>query len=232
MEAIRIFHGSTTAVTEGFGSYHSRATVMGGSAVLMAAKELKDEIAKRLGKEVVALKDIDLKSVAPISVESTYANTRHTYSYGTAAAHVAVDPRTGHVRVLDYVVTQDMGRVINPLTANGQVIGALVQGLGGALLEHLQYDESGQFLTASLADYLLPSATDFPNLRAVVIEHAPTNIGLMGGAKGASEGGLISVGGVIANAVASALSPLGVQPRSLPLSPPKVWELIQAARKA
>jgi carbon-monoxide dehydrogenase large subunit len=230
MEAIRIFHGSTTGVTEGFGSYHSRATVMGGSALLLAAKELKDQIAKRLGKEV-PLKDVDLKSVAPLSVESTYANTRHTYSYGTAAAHVAVDPKTGHVRVIDYVVVQDMGRVINPLTARGQVIGALVQGLGGAFLEHLQYDQDGQFLTASLADYLLPSATDFPNLRAIVLEHARTDIGLMGGAKGASEGGLISVGGVIGNAVGAALAPLGVVPRALPLSPPKIWELINSGRR-
>jgi carbon-monoxide dehydrogenase large subunit len=230
MESIRIFHGSTTGVTEGFGSYHSRATVMGGSAVLLAAKALKDQIVKRLGKEV-PLKDVDLKSLAPLSVESTYSNTRHTYSYGTAAAHVAVDPKTGHVRLIDYVVVQDMGRVINPLTANGQVIGALVQGLGGAFLEHLQYDDNGQFLTASLADYLLPSATDFPNLRAVVLEHSPTDIGLLGGAKGASEGGLISVGGVIANAVGAALAPLGAVPRELPLSPPRVWELIRAARR-
>ena len=230
MEAIRIFHGSTTGVTEGFGSYHSRSTVMGGSALLLAAKALKDQIAKRLGKEV-PLKDVDLKSVAPLSVESTYANTRHTYSYGTAAAHVAVDPKTGHVRLIDYVVVQDMGRVINPLTARGQVIGALVQGLGGAFLEHLQYDQDGQFLTASLADYLLPSATDFPNLRAIVLEHARTDIGLMGGAKGASEGGLISVGGVIGNAVGAALAPLGVVPRALPLSPPAVWKLIQDANR-
>jgi carbon-monoxide dehydrogenase large subunit len=249
MEAIRIFHGSTTAVSEGFGSYHSRATVMGGSALLLAADALKEKLreaaAKRLGcssseveirdglKAAYRGKSLSLEDLAKdgISVESTYANTRHTYSYGTAAAHVAVDPRTGHVRVIDYVVVQDMGRVINPLTANGQVIGALVQGLGGALLEHLQYDEDGQFLTASLADYLLPSASDFPSLRAVVMEHSPTDIGLMGGAKGASEGGLISVGGVIANAVAAALAPLGVEPRSLPLSPPRVWELIQTAAR-
>ncbi len=247
MESIRIFHGSTTGVTEGFGSYHSRATVMGGSAVLMAADALKERLreaaARRLGCSAneIELQDglkasyggkfVTLKDMAAdgISVESTYANTRHTYSYGTAAAHVAVDPRTGHVKLVDYVVVQDMGRVINPLTANGQVIGALVQGLGGALLEHLQYDENGQFLTASLADYLLPSATDFPSLRAVVLEHSPTNIGLLGGAKGASEGGLISAGGVIANAVGAALAPLGVEPRSLPLSPPKVWQLIQDA---
>ena len=72
------------------------------------------------------------------------------------------------MQIVDYVVVQDVGRAINPLTLRGQVIGSLVQGLGGAMLEHLQYDEQGQFLTGSLADYLLPTATDFPNLRCFV----------------------------------------------------------------
>jgi carbon-monoxide dehydrogenase large subunit len=236
MERIRIFHGSTTGVTEGFGSYHSRATVMGGSAVLLAAREIKEKVAARLGRpsQEIDLEKADLRALAAdgISAEATYANTRHTYSYGAAAAHVTVDPKTGQVRLLDYVVVQDMGRVINPLTAHGQLLGALVQGLGGAFLEHLQYDRDGQFLSASLADYLLPSATDFPSLRGVVMAHAPTDIGLMGGAKGASEGGLISVGGVIGNAVAAALAPLGVEPRRLPLTPPAVWEAIQSARRS
>ena len=220
MDRIRIFHGSTTGVTEGFGSYHSRATVMGGSAVLLAAQALKEKVP-----------DLRKPPTQAVTVEATYANTRHTYSYGAAAAHVAVDPKTGHVRLIDYVVVQDMGRVINPLTAHGQLVGALVQGLGGAFLEHLQYDQDGQFLTASLADYLLPSATDFPSLRGIVMQHAPTDIGLMGGAKGASEGGLISVGGVIGNAIAAALAPLGAEPRSLPLSAPRVWELIKSAAR-
>ncbi len=229
MEGIRIFHGSTTCVTEGFGSFHSRSTVMSGSAVLLAAKELKDEIAKRLGKEV-PLKDVDLKSVAPLSVESTFHNHRHTYANGACAAHVSVDPRTGHVRLIDYVTVEDIGRIVNPLLATGQIVGAVVQGLGGALLEHLQYDENGQFLTASLADYLLPSATDFPSVRAFVLEDSPSPINPLG-TKGAGEGGIVSVGGVIANAVGAALAPLGAVPRALPLSPPRVWQIIQDARK-
>ena len=73
-----------------------------------------------------------------------------------------MDARTGHVEVLDYVTVEDVGRIINPLTANGQAVGAVVQGLGGTLLEHLQYDEHGQFLTASLADYLMPTAAGLP----------------------------------------------------------------------
>jgi aerobic carbon-monoxide dehydrogenase large subunit len=104
-----------------------------------------------------------------------------------------------------------------------------VQGLGGAFLEHFVYDADGQLLTGSFADYLLPTASDFPHIRAVTLEDKPSPNNPLG-AKGAGEGGIIPVAGVIANAVAAALSPLGVEPRELPLSPPRVWELIRAAR--
>ena len=105
-----------------------------------------------------------------------------------------------------------------------------MQGLGGAFLEHLVYDEEGQLLTGSLADYLVPTASDFPHLRALVLESHPSPINPLG-AKGAGEGGIIPVGGVIANAVADALASLGVEPRDLPLSPSRVWQLVQDARK-
>jgi carbon-monoxide dehydrogenase large subunit len=209
MEKIRVLHGSTTHLKEGFGAFHSRSVVMGGSAILDAAKKLKESGAR--------------------SAEGTFAGHLHTYSYGAAAAHVAVDPRTGHVQLVDYVMVEDIGRVINPLTANGQAVGAVVQGLGGALLEHLQYDAEGQFLTASLADYLLPGADDFPSIRAIITGNSPSPNNPLG-AKGAGEGGIVPVGGVVANAVAAALAPLGVEPRALPLSPPRVWELVNARR--
>jgi carbon-monoxide dehydrogenase large subunit len=125
------------------------------------------------------------------------------------------------------MAVEDVGRIINPLTLHGQTVGAIVQGLGGALLENLAYDGDGQFLAGSLADYLLPTATDFPVIRAHALEEhrAPHN---PLGAKGAGEGGIIPVGGVIANAVANAL---GVEPNVLPLSPPRVWELMQGGAK-
>src|SRR5207245_7269698 len=116
----------------------------------------------------------------------------------------------------------------NPLTLDGQATGAIVQGLGGAFLEHLAYDEEAQLLTGSLADYLLPTAGDFPKVRVVMLELEPSPNNPLG-AKGAGEGGAIPVGGVVANAVAAALGPLGVEPRELPLSPPRVWQLIQTA---
>ncbi|MDC7787147.1 xanthine dehydrogenase family protein molybdopterin-binding subunit [Rhodoplanes sp. TEM] len=245
MSAVTLRHGSTTLVTEGFGSNHSRSTVMGGSAILVAAEallaELRTVAAAELGGAATDVRIADgvvhgaagqrpLSAFAGLSVERTYHNTKYTYSYGTHAAHVAVDPRTGHVEVIDYVTVEDVGRVINPATLHGQVIGAVVQGLGSVFLEHLVYDETGQLLTGSLADYLVPTATDVPRIRGVSLglERCPNN---PLGAKGAGEGGLIATGGVIANAVAAALRSFGVEPNHLPLSPPRVWRLIQEARR-
>jgi len=243
-----VFHGSTTHVKEGFGSFSSRSTVMGGSAVIAAAANLKAAIraaaAKHLGcaPEDIAVDSgqatgpgrasVALAALAAegISAEGTYASNKRTYSYGAHAAHVAIDPGTGQVAVIDYVGVEDVGRIVNPLTLHGQTVGAIVQGLGGALLEHLVYDEDGQLLTGSLADYLMPTASDFPRIHVLALEQKPTPHNPLG-AKGAGEGGIIPVGGVLANAVAAALASLGVEPRELPLSPPRVWQLIQAAKQ-
>jgi carbon-monoxide dehydrogenase large subunit len=173
---------------------------------------------------------IDLKELAGLSAAGTYASNKRTYSYGAHAAYVAVDPRTGYVELIDYLAVEDVGRIINPLTLHGQCVGAVVQGLGGAFLEHFIYDENGQLLTGSFADYLMPTASDFPNIRATALELKPAPHNPLG-AKGAGEGGIIPVGGVVANAVAAALSSFGVQPHELPLSPPRVWQMIQDARR-
>jgi aerobic carbon-monoxide dehydrogenase large subunit len=241
-----VFHGSTDFVREGFGSYSSRSVVMGGSAIIDAAGKLRAAIrtaaARRLGCAAadVVLADgaargpkrsaIALGELAGdgLSAEGSYASAKRTYSYGAHAAHVAVDPRTGAVEVIDYVAVEDVGRIINPATLHGQAVGAIVQGLGGVFLEHLVYDEQAQLLTGSLADYLMPTASDFPVIRAVALEQKPAPHNPLG-AKGAGEGGIIPVGGVIANAIAAALRPLGVEPRELPLSPPRLWALIAAA---
>ena len=165
-------------------------------------------------------------SDTPLEVEAAFFNKKYTWAYGTQAAHVAVDPGTGHVKVIDYLSVEDVGRMINPLTLHGQAIGSIVQGLGGAFLEHLVYDENGQLLTGSFADYLLPTASDFPNIRSITLELKPCPNNPLG-AKGAGEGGLIPVGGIMANAVADALSHLNVQPMELPLSPPRIWQLVE-----
>jgi carbon-monoxide dehydrogenase large subunit len=221
---------------------------MGGSAILDAADKLREAIraaaAARLGCAPSEVEIVDgTKAVGPdgksvalaglaregIAAEGAFLNKKHTYTYGAHAAHVAVDPKLGHVELIDYVVVEDCGRIINPRTVHGQAVGSVVQGLGGAMMEHLIYDQDGQLLTGSLADYLIPTASDFPNIRAVVLENHPSPINPLG-AKGAGEGGIIAAGGVMANAVADALRTFGAQPRELPLTPTRVWELARAAR--
>ena len=163
---------------------------------------------------------------AGVSADGVFSSSKRTYSYGAHAAHVAVDPSTGEIEVLDYVAVEDVGRIINPATLHGQTLGAIMQGLGGTLLEHLIYDENGQLVTSTLADYLLPTADNFPSIRVFALEDHPAPHNPLG-AKGAGEGGTIPVGGVIANAVAAALSRFDVQPNALPLTPPRVWRLIR-----
>jgi aerobic carbon-monoxide dehydrogenase large subunit len=244
---IRIYHGSTSYLPEGFGSYGSRSTVMGGCAILLAAHALietfRTAAAQRLGVAAAVLnvaggvasapdgRKLTLHEAGALAADGTFSNQKATYTYGTAIAHVAVDPKTGQVEVIDYVVVDDVGRIINPLTLHGQVIGAAVQGLGSVFTEEIAYDENGQLMVGTLADYMIPVATDYPHLRAVSLELHPSPNNPLG-AKGAGEGGIIPVGGALANAVAAALRPLGVEPRQLPLTPPRIWQLIQDARSA
>jgi carbon-monoxide dehydrogenase large subunit len=242
LERIHVLHGSTTIVKEGFGSFHSRSTVMGGNAVLVAAEALKQEIKKTAGAhfgcspDEIAVGDACARfgerelsfaelGALGVSVEKSFSNSKHTYSYGAHAVHVAVDPGTGHVEILEYLTVEDVGKIINPATLHGQVIGSLVQGLGSVFLEEIVYDEQGQILTGSFADYLLPTACDFPRLKSISLGLRPCPNNPLG-AKGAGEGGLIAVGGAVSNAIAAALRHLDVQPHHLPLSPPRLWELI------
>ena len=249
MERIRVFHGSTTYLKQGWGSYGSRATVMGGSAVLDASKKLLDmfraSAAKRLDVAPESLtiaegvakaadgRSVPLAEVAgdQLEVDGSFKNSTPTYTYGAAMAHVAVDAGTGHVEVVDYVVVDDVGRIINSMTLHGQVMGAAVQGFGSVFSEELVYNSDGQLLVGSLADYLIPLASDYPVVRCVSMESFPSPTNPLG-AKGAGEGGIIPVGGVVANAVADALQSFGVQPKILPLSPSRVWELIEDARSS
>ena len=119
----------------------------------------------------------------------------------------------------------DCGRAVNPMILHGQTHGGIAQGVGQALWEHSHYDpQSGQLLAGNLADYLIPTATDFPKIRAIALENhrSPSN---PLGVKGAGEGAIIPVGGLMANAVANALASFGAMPNELPLSPPRVWRL-------
>jgi len=242
-----VFHGSTNILKEGWGSFGSRATVMGGSAVLDGAKKFlaafRVHAAAKLGVtiEEVTISEgvartadgrfVPLVEVVKegINVDGSFKNQTPTYTYGTSFAHVAVDAGTGHVEVIDYVVADDVGRIINSMTLHGQVMGAAVQGFGSVFSEELIYNDEGQLMVGSLADYLVPLASDYPVVRCHSLESYPSPTNPLG-AKGAGEGGIIPVGGVVANAVANALSSFGVKPNVLPLSPSRVWEMIEDAR--
>jgi aerobic carbon-monoxide dehydrogenase large subunit len=245
LDRIKVFHGSTTYLSDGVGAFGSRSTVMGGSAIVLAADALMDKFraaaAEKFGITVAEVgvvegvavtsdgRKLALAGFAGLSADGEFRNSKATYSYGTTVAHVAVDPATGQVEVLDFVTVDDVGRVINPLTLHGQVVGATVQGLGSVFSEEIRYDASGQPLVGSLADYLIPVATDYPHVTTISLEQHPSPNNPLG-AKGAGEGGIIPVGGALTNAVASALKSFGIEPRELPLSPPRVWQLIEEAR--
>src|SRR5262245_29833753 len=219
---------------------------MGGSAIVRTAEALLDKILAAAGElfgvaaEAIKITEgvvnapggrrAPLAEFSGLAVDGKFDNSRNTYTYGTAIAHVAVDPRTGGVEVLDYLVVDDVGRIINPETLHGQVVGAAVQGLGSTFSEEIIYDENGQLLVASLADYMVPVATDYPVVRAISLEEHPSPNNPLG-AKGAGEGGIIPVGGALTNAVAAALSSFGVEPRELPLTPSRLWQLIADAQK-
>jgi carbon-monoxide dehydrogenase large subunit len=239
-ERIKILHGSTTYLREGFGTFASRSMVVGGCAVMdgcnnmlvairSAAKERlgfpNEEIEIANGAVSAGTKRASFFEFAGLEVEGTFATTTRTYSYGAHACHLAVDPRTGHVEILDYVAIEDVGVAINPHIVHGQAIGALVQGLGGVFLDQILYDADAQMLNASLADYLVPLATDFSNVRAITMELRRSKTNPLG-AKGAGEGGMVAVAACTANAVAAALRPLGIEVRDLPLSPARLWGLV------
>lgn len=148
-----------------------------------------------------------------------------TYCNGVHIAEVEVDPGTGHVQVLKYVIVHDSGRLINPLIVEGQITGGAVHGLGSALFERMIYDENGQPQTTNFGEYLLPSAPEVPMYDIVHME-SPTPLNPLG-VKGAGEGGTIPVTSVIASAVDDALAPFGVVVRDLPIEPKRLVELIR-----
>lgn len=257
-ESIRVFHGSTTGVARGFGTYHGRGMVMGGSAVKRVGEtfvaQLLTEAARRSSLDPtelsyrsgsVSTRSGDLvMSVAQLceemrrgdataqrllQAEAHFAQTACTFEYGAQIAHVAVDARTAAVEVVRLLTVEDCGNVVNPSIVHGQVIGAAVQGLSGTLLEEFAYDASGQMICGSFADYLLATSTDFPSVEAASVNRAPSPLNPLG-AKGVGEGGIEGVGGAVANAVADALRSLGVEVVGLPLTPNRIATLMREAR--
>jgi aerobic carbon-monoxide dehydrogenase large subunit len=157
-----------------------------------------------------------------------------TYGLTVHAARVQLDPRTGAFRVIDYVVAHDAGRALNPIIVDGQIVGGVADGIGGALLSELIYDENGQLLTGSLADYLIATATEIPRVRLIHRETRPQTNPL--GVRAVGEGGLIPAAAAITNALTRAIDPLATgferALHTLPLKPERVRAAWRAAEQA
>ena len=264
LDVIEVVHGDTDLVPDGVGSWSSRSTVIGGSAVLAAANETAEK-ARRIGAELLeaSLDDVvldggkvhvagspgraltlgELAAAAADPVASRergeeqpglgartiYVDPAMNYPYGVGLGQVEVDPETGGVRLLRYHVAYEIGRAINPMLVKGQIAGGAAQGMGGALLEELTYDAAGQPTATSFMDYLVPTASDMPEVGVLICEDAPTPTNPLG-AKGAGESGIMPVGAVIAAGVEDALGAPGLV-NVLPLRPDRVQAWAAQARE-
>ena len=165
-----------------------------------------------------------------LDTTAVYEREAITIPNGCHAAEVEVDPETGVVKVVGFWAVDDFGRIVNPMLADGQVMGGVAQGLGQALLEEIAYDpDTGQPLTASLMDYALPRADQVPPLVVEYDESAPTTRNPLG-VKGAGEAGCCGAPPAIVNAVLDALAEWGVTHLDMPLTPMKVWRAINATK--
>jgi carbon-monoxide dehydrogenase large subunit len=202
---------------------------VGGGAVATGTASIRIEEVARTWY----LRPQDLpKDVAPGGLEVTggYKPQRDsgTFSYAAHAAIVSVDADLGEVTILDYAICEDGGVLLNPMIVDGQVIGGVAQGIGTAFHEEMAFDDSGQPLASTLADYSLPGATEVPMLR---IDHMQTPSPYTSfGQKGLGEGGAIGPPAALANAVNDALRPLGVRVDRLPITPRRILEAVMAAR--
>ena len=262
IDDIVVIHGDTGRQPYGIGTFGSRATAVGGTAMLMAARQVKSKAAKfaahlmeanpddlvfESGKifvegspdqavdfATVALEAHVAKNLPPDTepgLEAThfFEPENFTFPFGAHIAIVEVDPDTGEIDFQRYVAVDDIGNIINPLLVAGQVHGGITQGLGQALYENAVYDENGQLLTGSFMDYAIPKASQVPRFETDhTVTPSPVNpLGI----KGVGEAGTIGSTPCAVNAVVDALSPLGVTHIDMPLTPNRVWQAIQDAKK-
>jgi carbon-monoxide dehydrogenase large subunit len=257
---VNVTAGDTVAQPFGAGSWASRTTVVGGSAVHQAAAAVREravELAARILE--AAPQDLDVRDgtvavrgdpcaqvslaelaraaepasghlrpgePAGLSARRRFEVSHMTYPYGAHAAVVAVDPGTGQVRVLRYLVAYEVGRAVNPTLVEGQLRGGVAQGIGGALFEEFGYDEDGQPQAITFIEYRLPTAAEVPPVDLLVCQDAPSP-GNPLGVMGAGEGGVSAAGAAVANAVRDALGLAGGVGR-LPLTPARVRALWEA----
>jgi carbon-monoxide dehydrogenase large subunit len=260
VEDVIITTGDSGAFGWGTGTFASRAAVVAGNAVALAARAVREkaltvaatmleagvddlELAdgqvfvrgvpgKSLALAEIAVAANPLRGTIPEAWEQPgleasryFAPPRGTFAAGVHAAILEVDVETGMIKVLKYVVVHDCGKVINPLILEGQIRGGVAQGIGGAFYEKLVYDEAGQLLTQTFMDYLLPTATDVPEVEVDHIE-TPSPLNPLG-VKGAGEAGVIPVPALFAQAIDEALAHWNVRITEMPLSPNRLLEIIR-----
>ncbi len=262
LDDVLVLHGDTSVVQYGIGTFGSRATAVGGTAVYLALQDLREKCkrfaAPMLGVAVdditfeggvfsspkssrtatfkeVALEAYICRNPQPglepgLVVTRFFEPSNFAFPFGAHIAVVEVDKETGEIRVQQYVAVDDCGRVINPLLVDGQVHGGVAQGLGQALYEEAVYDEYGQLLTGELMNYAVPKAHHVPEIRTERTE-TPSPVNPLG-VKGVGEAGTIGCSPALVNAVVDALSPLGVTHIDMPMTPQKVWRLIQERSQA
>ncbi|TVT59067.1 xanthine dehydrogenase family protein molybdopterin-binding subunit [Amycolatopsis rhizosphaerae] len=256
MEKIGFLQSDTARVPRGGGTGGSRSLQVGGSAVREAAelvlRRAKEIAAARLE---AAVEDIEVagdgglgvagvpgatvtwaevatiaaESGQPLAEETDFKPGGATFPFGAHVSVVEVDTETGYVRPLRHIAVDDCGRVLNPLLVRGQQHGGAVQGISQALWEQVRYDEDGNPVTATFADYLIPSAVDVPDLIAANTETLTPRNPL--GAKGIGESATVGSTPAVQNAVVDALRHLGVRHIDIPATPQRVWRAIQAARQ-
>jgi aerobic carbon-monoxide dehydrogenase large subunit len=209
-EDVRVVEGDTHQTPPGIGALASRSIAIGGSAVLEAARQVRQ----------------CRERADPLPIECTvdYEAPGEAWSSGCCVAAVSVDRETGEPAVERFAFADDAGRLVNPLLAEGQLVGGFAQGVGQALMEALVHDPDGQLLTGSLMDYAVPRAMDVPALQVDGIESVSTANAL--GAKGVGESGAIGVPAALLNAFQDALSSAR-SPLQFPLTSEKLWRAIQ-----
>jgi carbon-monoxide dehydrogenase large subunit len=246
---VRVIHGQTDRITRGMGAFASRVTVMCGEATRLAATRLREKALQAAAEQMQTRADqldivngdivrsgepgpsmplAELARAVPggLSAEDTFESAHMVYPYGVHIAAVCVDGDTGAVRIERYVIAYDVGKAVNPKLVEGQIAGGLAQGIGGALLEEFLYDEAGEPLSVTFADYLMPTAREIPELSMLVTEDAPSPLNPLG-LKGAGEGGANPVGAAIASAIDDAIGIPGAVTR-LPISPQRLKALMAA----
>jgi aerobic carbon-monoxide dehydrogenase large subunit len=245
IERVAVRYQDTATVPEGQGAFSSRATVWGGYAIAGAVRELyeaaREAAAERFEAppEVVTVeagiaraKEGRRKLELPLGELGVQAHYRYEPEggshvlMGANVGVVEVDRESGGVKVLSYAIAYEVGKAVNPMTLEGQVQGAAVQGFAGALFEEFSYGPDGQPLSTSFLDYAMPTAAEMPPMDVQLVELGETSDeDPLAGAKGGGEGGIIATAATIANAVADALGAPGRQIASLPLMPETIQEL-------